>query len=76
MTPDMLLDGLKGMFYHRPNKIALRRRFEERIWKKNEVFHHYVHEKTIMANRIAIKDDDILGYIIDGIPNLNLRDLA
>lgn len=30
MTPDMLLDGLRGMFYHRPNKIT-RQCFEERI---------------------------------------------
>lgn len=28
-----------------------------------------------MANRIAIPDDEILGYIVDGIPDPNLRDL-
>lgn len=76
MRSDDLLDELRGMFYHRPDKIALRRRFEERVWKKSETFHDYVHEKTIMANRIAIGDDEILGYIIDGIPDSNLRDLA
>jgi hypothetical protein len=76
MKSDELLDGLRSMFYHRPNKIALRHRFEERMWKKNETFRDYVHEKTIMANRIAIEDDEILGYIIDGIPDPNLRDLA
>lgn len=57
MTSDQLLDGLRGMFYHRTNKIALRRRFEERVWKKSETFHDYVHEKVIMANRIAIYED-------------------
>ncbi|XP_015602065.1 uncharacterized protein LOC107271021 [Cephus cinctus] len=76
MTSDVLLDELRGMFYHRPNKIVMRRRFEERMWKKNETFHDYVHEKTIMANRIAIPDGEILDYIIDGIPDPNLRDLA
>jgi hypothetical protein len=30
MTPNAILDGLRSMFYHRPNKIAMRRRFEER----------------------------------------------
>ncbi|EZA52392.1 hypothetical protein X777_08885, partial [Ooceraea biroi] len=76
MTADELLVGLRGMFYHRPNHIILRRRFEERVWKEGETFHDYVHEKTIMANRIAVRDVEILGYIIDGIPDLNLRDLA
>lgn len=28
-----------------------------------------------MANRIAIPDDEILGYIVDGIPDPNLCDL-
>ncbi|CAL1677449.1 unnamed protein product [Lasius platythorax] len=66
MTSDRLLDGLRGMFYHRPNKIALRYRFEGRVWKRNETFHDYVlHEKVIMANRIAINDDEVLGYIIE-----------
>ncbi|KMQ91095.1 blastopia polyprotein [Lasius niger] len=76
MMSDRLLDGLRGMFCHRPNKIALRRRFEGRIWRKNETFRDYVHEKVIMANRIAVDDDEVLGYVIDGIPDSNLRDLA
>lgn len=76
MTPDAILDGLRGMFYHRPNKIIMRRRFEERSWKKSETFYDYVHEKTIMANRIDIPNDEILRYIVDGIPDPNLRDLA
>ncbi|EZA52868.1 Protein THO1, partial [Ooceraea biroi] len=76
MTADQLLDGLRGMFYHRPNKIVLKRRFEERMWKKNETFHDYVHAKVILANRIALSDDDILEYIIDGISDVSLRDLA
>lgn len=76
MTSDELLDELRGMFYQRPNKITLRRRFEARTWKKGETFHDYVHEKVIMANRISVNDDEILGYIIDGIPDMHLRDLA
>lgn len=76
MRFDELLAGLRGIFYYRPNKIILRRHFEERMWKKSESFHNYVHEKVIMANRIAMNDDKILGCIIDGIPDMNLRDLA
>lgn len=76
MTSNELLAGLRSMFCHRPNKIALRRRFEERTWMKGESFHDYVHEKVIMANKITVDEDEILGYIIDGIPDMNLRDLA
>nr|XP_012150982.1 PREDICTED: uncharacterized protein LOC105663851 [Megachile rotundata] len=76
MTSDQLFAGLRGMFFHRPNKIALRRQFEDRVWKEDETFHSYVHEKVIMGNRIAINDDEIMGYIIDGIPDRNLRNMA
>lgn len=76
MTSDELLVELRGMFYHPPNKVTLRRRFEERTWKKSESFHDYVHEKMIMANRIAVNDDEILGYIIEGIPDIHLRDVT
>lgn len=75
MTADQLIEGLRGMFYHRPSKIALKRRFEERVWKRNETFRDYVHAKVIMANRIAVSDE-MLKYIIDGISDSNLRDLA
>ncbi|KYM97832.1 hypothetical protein ALC62_11471 [Cyphomyrmex costatus] len=69
MTPDAILDGLRGMFYHRPNKIVMRRRFEERSWKKNETFHDYVHEKTIMANRFTTKDQ-----ILQAFEEISLKD--
>lgn len=70
MVSDELLTELRGMFHHRPNKITLRRRFEARMWRKGETFHDYVHEKVIMATRIAVSDDEILGYIIDDIPDM------
>lgn len=67
MTFNDLLIALKGMFHHKPNKIILRRRFEDRVWKKDESFHDYVNEKVILANRIAI---------IEGIPDPHQRDIA
>lgn len=76
LSPDGLLFELQRMFYHRPDKIALRRRFEERVWKKGETFQDYVHDKIIMANRIGVDDDEVLRYIVNGIPDVNLRDIA
>lgn len=76
LDPESLLSELKKMFHHRPNKIAMQRKFEERTWNKTETFHDYVHEKTILANHLNMDDDEVLGYIIDGIPDVQLRDVA
>jgi len=46
------------------------------MWKREETFHQYVHEKVILANRIPISDDEIIDYIIEGIPVTSLRDQA
>jgi len=71
---DDLLSELREMFDHRPSKIELRRTFEQRIWQKGETFHDYVHAKTILGNRVPIDKNEVLDYIIDGIPVTNLRD--
>lgn len=76
MTLDELLASLKAMFAHRSNKVAGRKLFENRIWKKGEAFGDYLHDKIIMANRIPIDDSEMVDYIIEGIPDLTLRDQA
>nr|XP_012232667.1 PREDICTED: uncharacterized protein LOC105678149 [Linepithema humile] len=76
MTADELLAELRDMFYLPPNRIMLRRRFEGRTWQKNETFRDYVHQKIILANRISINEEDVVGYVIEGIPDAHLRDLA
>jgi len=54
----------------------MRRKFEGSLWKKDETFHEYVHEKVILGNRVPIAADEMLDYIINGIPNSVLRDQA
>ena len=76
MPSDDLLVELRKMFHHRPDKITMGRRFEERVWTKTETFHDYVHEKMILANHLGMDDDEVLSYIIDGIPDVQLRDVA
>lgn len=53
-----------------------RRKFEARVWKTEESFSEYLHEKVILGNQVPINDIEITGYIIEGIPDLVLRDLA
>ncbi|XP_011858668.1 PREDICTED: uncharacterized protein LOC105556196 [Vollenhovia emeryi] len=68
MTFDVLMSELRTMFGHRQSKITTRRRFGGRIWKKNETFREYVHDKVIMGNRVPIAADEIIEHVIDGIP--------
>lgn len=76
LSVDDLLSEMREMYDHRPSKILLRKQFEERVWKMEETFHQYVHEKVIPANRVPVSEDEILDYIIDGIPVASLRDQA
>ena len=60
------------VFDHRPNKLELRRQFEVRMWKNSESFREYFHSKIVLANHVPIVDDEIVDYIIDGIPDSQL----
>ena len=61
------------MFDHRQNRLDLRKKFESRIWKTSESFKDYFHEKIILANAASVDEEDIIDYIVDGIPDLSLR---
>lgn len=50
-----------------------RKKFEERIWKRDETFVNYYHEKTILAADATINANEVVSYLIRGIPNKNLR---
>jgi len=76
MPFDVLLGELRAMFQHRRSRVTTRKIFEERIWRKDETFHEYVHEKIIMGNRVPIDGDEMLEYIVDGISNDTLRNQA
>lgn len=71
-----LFSNLKTMFGHRLDRITRRQRFEERIWKKGEIFSDYLHDKIILANRVSIDNTEIIDYIIEGISDPSLRDQA
>lgn len=69
MPLEELLVVMKGMFDHRPAKITLRKQFEERRWRRDEAFAEYCHEKVILGNRVPVADEELIDYIIDGIPS-------
>nr|XP_012146049.1 PREDICTED: uncharacterized protein LOC105663193 [Megachile rotundata] len=51
MSVEELLSNLCEMFCHPENALEMRRRFEARVWKKEESFSEYLHRKVILGNR-------------------------
>jgi len=76
MTIEELLQEMDHMFDLRPGKLALRREFESLIWKGGEPFCDYYHDKMILANRIPIAEDEIIDYLIEGMPDQRLQNQA
>lgn len=76
VSVEALLYELRAMFDHRPSKVSLRKKFEERVWKKGETFGEYVHQKIILGNLVPVDEEEVVEYIIDGIPDRILRDQA
>ncbi|XP_067209940.1 uncharacterized protein [Linepithema humile] len=76
MSFETILEKLRAMFERYESKLTIRKKFEDRAWRKEESFHEYLHDKTIMGNRVPVDKDELLEHIIDGIPDDTLRDQA
>ena len=75
-TTNELLEEMGSMFQHKVSKMALRRRFESRRWHSSEAFSEYFHEKRILANQVSLSEEEMIEYIIDGIPDIQLQNQA
>lgn len=71
-----LLREMELMFDLRPGKLSLRREFESRVWRGDEQFCDYYHEKVILAYRIPIAEDELLDYIVEGVTDPRLQGQA
>lgn len=76
ISVEALLCELRTMYDHRPSRKALRDKFEERVWRRNETFSDYLHQKVILGNHISLEEEEFVEYVIDGIPDRILRDQA
>lgn len=74
MPFELILEKLKAMFQRRESRVMMRKKFESRIWKREETFHEYLHEKIIMGNRVPVDENELIEHVIDGIPDVALRD--
>ncbi|XP_017849365.2 uncharacterized protein LOC108604409 [Drosophila busckii] len=73
---DAILEQLIFAFGDQQSKMELRRKFEDRKWQPGEKFAAYFEIKMMLANAIAIEPDELIEHIIEGIPDINLRDQA
>jgi len=67
---------MQQMFDLRPGKLSLRKEFEARVWKTEEPFCDYYHEKMVLANRVPIAEDELLDYLVEGIADMRLQNQA
>ena len=60
------------IFVHRSTMLSLRKEFEKRIWKGNDTFSRYFHEKTVLGNHVSISLHEMRKYMLEGIPDVQL----
>lgn len=76
MKVDRLLEKMDIMFNQPLSRLERKRLFESRVWVKNESFSNYCHDKVIKGNKVPIAEEEIVDYVIEGIPSKTLRNQA
>lgn len=76
MKVDILLERMEIMFNQPTRRLQRKLVFEKRIWERNETFSDYCHDKVIKGNKVPIPEEELIDYIIDGIPVRSLRNQA
>lgn len=72
MPVNDLLIEIGTMFDRREDRLTLRKKFETRTWKASESFTDYFHEKIILSNSVTV-EEELVDYLIEGIPDMSLR---
>lgn len=73
---DELLTEMGTIFKDRASRLMLKQKFEGRKWSSSETFQEYFHEKVILANKVSIHEDELMEYLIEGIPDQTIRSQA
>jgi len=76
MPVNELLYEMENIFDNRESQLAMKRKFEKKIWQSDESFQEYFYEKLILSNKINISQEELLEHLIDGIPDYALRNQA
>ncbi|XP_015189692.1 PREDICTED: uncharacterized protein LOC107073515 [Polistes dominula] len=76
MTNEELLYEIRKMFRHLPSCVDRKREFMRRQWKHGERFSEYFHDKVILGNCASVSEEELIEYLIDGIPDTTLQNTA
>lgn len=76
MSFSELINSLGSIFSDSLDNIALRKQFENRVWKNSEPFSQYFHEKVILANRLILPEKEIIDYMILGLNDRTIQTQA
>lgn len=66
---------VKDYFFDLSDKITFRKEFVNHAWERYGNVSEYTCDKIILGNKVPVDVDEIIDFIIDGIPDQNLRDL-
>jgi len=73
---DELLRRMEAMYDRRERRLTLRKEFENKMWQQGETFAEHFHKKLILANKVPIEEEEIVDYLIDGIPVKSIKHQA
>ncbi|KYN10221.1 hypothetical protein ALC57_17652 [Trachymyrmex cornetzi] len=76
LPTDTILDKMDAMFKQPIGQLERRRQFEARQWRKDETFSSYCHDKIILGNCVPIAEDELVDYVVEGIPSETLKNQA
>lgn len=73
---DEFLEKMDVMFNQLMGQLERRRQFEARGWNRTETLSEYCYDKLILRNRVPVTEEEMVDYIIEGIPSKDLRNQA
>ena len=74
MTFNEILQNLTTMFFIPENRFEIKRNMEKRKWERGESFVQYCTEKRLLSQGLNLTDQEMVMYVIEGIPDTRLRD--
>ncbi|XP_075157081.1 uncharacterized protein LOC142230328 isoform X2 [Haematobia irritans] len=70
---DELLQQFCMTFGTKKTKLEIRRNFERRKWNYGENFADYFNDKIMLSSTLSLDEDELVEYIVDGIPSMHIR---
>ncbi|XP_041630409.1 MATH and LRR domain-containing protein PFE0570w-like [Drosophila kikkawai] len=75
-TVDFLLNEMAKHFEKKGSKLITRKKLQLCTWKRGKRFDEYFQEMVSLGNEIDLDEDELIEYMIAGIPDVNLRNMA